>query len=395
MFHHLPPAVIDPILSVAEAFQHDSRPNKLDLSIGVYRDTLGHTPIMRAVKTAAIALASEQRTKSYLGPAGNLQFNAAITRLMLGQAAPTDQWVTVQTPGASGGLRLLADLIAASRPHATVWISNPSYANHAPIMQAAGLTVRHYPYLDAEMRSLDRAAFFDHVRQLGLDDVLLVHGSCHNPSGVDLEPADWQMLAGLASRQGFVPFIDMAYQGFGDGLEADAGGLRIMDQACEQLLAVYSCSKHFGLYRERTGAALVKGRQPSLIRHKLFELARRQYTMPPDHGAEIVARILTDAALRQDWEVELAAMRQRILQTRHALVNALAKYDMNARHLLAHRGMFSMLPLSEPTLEALRAQAAIYLIKGGRINLAGLPVDQTDRLAQAIAAHSPGLLNQS
>ncbi|WP_137938163.1 aromatic amino acid transaminase [Chitinivorax sp. B] len=385
MFNSLPIPAADPILSVAEAFRHDTREHKLDLGIGVYRDTNGQTPVMGAVKAAAITLANEQASKSYIGPAGNPRFNQAVMNLMLGPAYDAAAWVTVQTPGASGGLRLLADLIAASQPQACVWLSNPSYVNHAPIMQAAGLRVASYPYLNENRTQLDRDGFFDTIRQLGPRDVVLLHGCCHNPSGVDLNKSDWRQLASMASAQGFIPFVDLAYQGFGEGLQEDAMGLQILAEAADQMLAVYSCSKHFGLYRERTGAALVKSADPQRLRSKLFELARRQYTMPPDHGAEIVARIMESDTLRHCWQAELVAMRHQIIHTRHLLAQALNVHGIDAGYLRQHKGMFSMLPLNDMTIDQLRHDSAIYLVAGGRINLAGLPHNRINDLAVALA----------
>ncbi|MGQ5522050.1 amino acid aminotransferase [Chitinimonas sp. PSY-7] len=383
MFQNLAPAAVDPILSVAEAFRADPRPHKLDLGVGVYRDANGNTPVMTAVRYAEQQLAQTQTSKSYVGLGGNMRFSRVVTQLILGNAEPTG-WFTMQTPGASGGLRLLADLIAASRPNATVWISDPSYVNHAPIMRAAGLRVASYPYLDVASGGLRREAFFEAVAGLGQDDVLLLHGCCHNPSGVDLEIDDWQQLASMVSQQGFLPFVDLAYQGFGDGLEQDAAGLRLLADASEEMLVVYSCSKHFGLYRERTGAALVKSAGSKQVQGKLFELARRSYTMPPDHGAEVVAMIIESAELTALWHSELYAMRQRVQSTRHQLADALSTNGMEAEYLCHHKGMFSMLPLSEASIARLRDDAAIYIVAGGRINLAGLAPNKIDTLAEAI-----------
>lgn len=385
MFQTLSPAVADPILSVAEAFRADPRPHKLDLGIGVYRDGQGRTPVMAAVRLAEQALAAAQPSKTYLGLGGNERFNQAVAKLALGEQAESAGWLTLQTPGASGGLRLLADLIAAARPAARVRISDPSYVNHAPIMRAAGLEVSFYPYLDAAGGTLRRDAFFDAVAGLGADDVLLLHGCCHNPSGVDLALADWQRLAGMAAAQGFLPFVDLAYQGFGDGLEADAAGLRLLAAAVPEMLAVYSCSKHFGLYRERTGAALVKSADPARVRGKLFELARRSYTMPPDHGAEVVAAIMGSSELSWVWREELEGMRQRVLGSREALADALAARGTPVEALRAHRGMFSMLPLDAAAIARLRDEFAVYLVAGGRINLAGLDESRLDELADALA----------
>lgn len=389
MFDTLAPVPADPILSVAERFRHDPRPNKMDLSVGVYRDEHGITPVMAAVREAERRLLAEQTTKAYVGMAGNARFNRAVEQLVLGEQADTARWTTLQTPGGSGALRLLAELIAASRPDATIWISDPSYVNHAQIMRSAGLSVRFYPYLDPRDNTLRRDAFFDTVAGLGPQDVLLLHGCCHNPSGVDLALADWQRLAGMATTRGFIPFVDMAYQGFGDGIEQDAAGLRLLADAVDEMLVVYSCSKHFGLYRERTGAALVRASSPDrapLIRDKLFEIARRNYTMPPDHGAELVARIMDSAELTAMWRTELDAMRQRVLDNRDRLATALAERGVDASYLRQHRGMFSMLPLDDAQIAALREQHGVYIVGGGRTNLAGVDAERVEELAAALAA---------
>lgn len=384
MLETLAPAAVDPILSVAEAFRNDARPHKLDLSVGVYRDAQGRTPVMAAVHAAERALWEEETSKCYLGLAGNLRFLDAVMGLTLPAERDAARWSAIQTPGGSGGLRLLADLIAAGKPGATVWISDPSYVNHAPIMRAAGLQVEVYPYLDTATGGLRRDAMFDALAKCGPGDVVLLHGCCHNPCGVDLVTADWQRVAAMAVAQGFVPFVDLAYQGFGESVEADAEGIRILARAVPEMLVVYSCSKHFGLYRERTGAAMVlsaNGDTAGRVRGKLFELARRSYTMPPDHGAELVARIIESPALALQWREELDAMRSRIVRIRHGLADAMAKRGVDGERLRSHRGMFSMLPLDAGQIARLREELAVYVVGGGRINLAGLDEARIDELA--------------
>lgn len=393
MLETLAPAAVDPILSVAEAFRADPRPHKLDLSVGVYRDAQGRTPVMAAVHAAERALWEEETTKSYVGLAGNLRFLDAVMQLTLPAERDTARWTAMQTPGGSGALRLVADLVAAGRPEATVWLSDPSYANHAPIMRAAGLKVESYPYLDAATGLLRRDAMFDALAGLGPNDVVLLHGCCHNPSGIDLTAADWHRLAEMAVKQGFIPFVDLAYQGFGESVEADAEGIRVLARAVPEMLVVYSCSKHFGLYRERTGAALVLSANADTaarVRGKLFELARRSYTMPPDHGAELVARIVESPELAQQWRSELESMRGRILRIRHGLADAMAKQGVDGERLRVHRGMFSMLPLDTAQIARLREERAVYVVGGGRINLAGLDEARIDELAAHLAAVMAG-----
>jgi aspartate/tyrosine/aromatic aminotransferase len=343
---------------------------------------------MAAVRAADQQRWQQQDSKAYLGLAGNGRFLDAVMQLALPADRDAPRWTAIQTPGASGALRLMADLIASSRPGSTVWISDPSYVNHAPIMRAAGLAVQTYPYLDPVSGGVRRDAMFDELAGLGQNDVLLLHGCCHNPSGADLSPADWQRLAGMASRQGFTPLVDLAYQGFGEGLHDDVAGLATLTRAVEQMMVVYSCSKHFGLYRERTGAALVLSRNADVagrLRGRLFELVRRSYSMAPDYGAELVARIVQTPTLYEMWCVELDTMRQRIVASRHALADALARRGVDGERLRHHRGMFSMLPLDAAQLAHLREAFAVYAVAGGRINLAGLSAANVERVAESLA----------
>lgn len=389
MFNRLGPAIDDPILSIAAAFQQDRRTDKIDLSVGVYRNNEGVTPVMAAVKQAETELLAQQQTKAYVGLAGNLRFSQAVNTLIGVDNDTASRLVTLQTPGGSGALRLLADLIYATNPQATIWLSTPSYANHGPIMETAGLKVNYYPYLDKVSGDLDRDGMFSTLKQLGPDDILLLHGCCHNPSGADLTPDDWQQLLQMANQQGFIPFVDMAYHGLGNGLEQDGYGLRQVLSQCPQAIATYSCSKHFGLYRERTGAALVlseNAETAAKVRGKLFELARRTYTMPPDHGAEIVARIVESPALYQNWHDELQQMRYRVKGIREQLCRLLADKGVDLPQLTLHNGMFSTLNVSDPQVDALRTEYGVYMVKGGRINVAGISESQLARLADALVA---------
>lgn len=389
MFEHLGPAIADPILSISAAYQQDPRTDKIDLSVGVYRDNTGLTPIMAAVRSAEADLLNEQQTKAYLGLAGNRRFSLAVNNLIGVEQGVRDRLTTLQTPGGSGALRLLADLLVAVRPNATVWMSTPSYANHGPIMKTAGLKVAHYPYFDAENGTIKRDEMFATLAKLGPDDILLLHGCCHNPSGADLAPADWEQVATMANQQGFTPFVDMAYHGLGNGLEQDGYGLNYLLSHCSEMLATYSCSKHFGLYRERTGAALVlsqNAEQQARVQAKLFELARRTYTMPPDHGAEVVARISESSTLHQTWYEELQAMRMRIQRLRQQLQQGLAGHGIDLPQLTLHNGMFSILNVDDEQVDALRNEHGVYMVKGGRINVAGISEPNIDRICAAFAA---------
>jgi len=390
MLENLIQARQDPILSLAVAYGKDTNPNKLDLGIGIYRDDAGNTPIMRAVRQAQQNQATQQNSKSYLGLAGNAEFNAAILQLLLAGSEAISRASALQTPGASGALRLLAELIRSAKPNATIWLSTPGYVNHQPIMQSAGLKTASYRYFDPTSKQVDEAAMLEDIAQLGRDDILLLHGCCHNPTGADISIAAWDKIYQLAQQNGFLPFIDLAYQGFGAGIEEDCYGVRRLSQLPELLIAT-SCSKSFGLYRERTGAAVVVGKsQQAAVNANttLQALARQTYTMPPDHGAAIVAEILTTPALTQAWQDELNRMRNRMLQLRQQLVSSLRDASQSQRfdYLLAHKGMFSVTGLSDVQIAQLREEFAIYVVAGGRINIAGLQEAKIPYLTDALLA---------
>lgn len=393
MFELLTEGAKDPILSLTVAFREDPRAERIDLGIGVYRNSAGETPIMAAVRAAQLELAQSQTSKSYVGLTGNEVFNNAMLELLLGATAARQRAVAIQTPGASGALRLLADLIKMAKPDATIWLSDPSYVNHAPIMRAAGLKVAFYPYFDAASKSVKGDEMLATLAAAGANDVVLFHGSCHNPTGADLTMSHWQALAQMAVKQGFVPFVDVAYQGFGDSLEADVAGLRLLADSCEEALIATSCSKNFGLYRERVGAAMVVGKnltQSTIARGRLQEIARTTYTMPPDFGAALVAQVLTDPVLRQSWQAELVAMQQRIAALRQQLAAALRQRSggNSFDYIANHRGMFSMTALPAEAIARLRDEWAIYVVPGGRINIAGLREEQIPRVADALVAVS-------
>ncbi|OEF48952.1 aromatic amino acid aminotransferase [Enterovibrio norvegicus] len=389
MLDLLTPAQQDPILSLSIAYRQDARADKMDLGIGVYKDSQGNTPIMQAVKVAQQQLADEQTTKSYVGLAGNEAFNQAMTDLLLKGTDGYQRCATVQTPGASGALRMLADLMFLAKPVTTVWISDPSYVNHKPVMEAAGLTVKFYPYFNAATKQVDADAMLDALSKAGSDDVVLLHGCCHNPTGADIRPEHWQVINELAQKNGFTPFVDIAYQGFGAGLEEDTQGLRLLADSVEEMLIATSCSKNFGLYRERTGAAIVIGKnaqEAMNAKGRVLQLARATYTMPPDHGAAIVETILTSDTLTQQWRSELDAMRGRILSLREALCTSLVERcgDNRFDFIKQHQGMFSMLGLSPEQIGKLRDEFGIYAVGDSRINVAGLTESRIDYLADAL-----------
>ncbi|EGQ7691710.1 aspartate/tyrosine/aromatic aminotransferase [Vibrio cholerae] len=389
MFTHLPAPVLDPILSLSVAFRNDPRPQKVDLGIGVYKNSLGETPIMRAVALAQDKVVASQKTKSYVGLAGCEEFNQSMMQLVLGSTLDVERTISIQTPGASGALRMLGDLMRVAQPDTTVWITDPSYVNHKPVMEAAGLKVRYYRYFSRETKMVDTEQMLADLAQAGMKDVVLLHGCCHNPTGADIDFSAWQAITELAQKNGFIPFVDIAYQGFGDGLEQDAQGLRYMAERMEEMLITTSCSKNFGLYRERTGAAIVIGKNQQEVtnaRGKMLTLARSTYTMPPDHGAALVKTVLRDEQLTAIWKQELSEMQQRLLTLRKNLCNEL-RNQHNTRQfdfIESHRGMFTVLGFSAEQMGRLREEFAIYGVADGRINIAGLTEKDIPYVANAI-----------
>lgn len=390
MFERLTPAVKDPILSLSIACQLDTRANKLDLGVGVYRNEQGVTPVLETVKTAEQRLLDMQETKAYVGLAGCERFNRAMMTLLMGDNSSHSRAVAVQTPGASGALRMLADVIAMANPSAKVWMSDLSYANHAPIMKTAGLEVAYFPYFDPETKLVNEPAMLDTLATLGKNDVVLLHGCCHNPTGADLSYTAWQAITDLANQQGFLPFIDMAYQGFGDGMEEDAAGFRYLAERVPAYLVASSCSKNFGLYRERTGLAVVVAdtlAKSESIKSRIMECARSTYTMPPDHGAAIVRIILEDEALKNAWLAEVTAMRQRIQGVRSSLADAIRQQTGNQAFdfIEQHKGMFSVLGTNAEQISRLKEEFGIYIVDGGRMNIAGLGEKDVPYLAESLA----------
>ena len=381
----------DPLWGLTAAFRADPRPDKVDLVVGVYRDDSGQTPVMAAVKAAEERLAAAGASKAYRGLAGNADFNAGLATLLLGNdVGRLSRQHTMQTVGGTGALRLLADFIAVASPGARVWVSDPGYVNHVPIMRAAGLAVDRYRWR-AEGGVLDVDAMFADLWAARAGDVVLLHGCCHNPTGIDMSMEVWQTVAERCAKQGLIPLVDMAYLGLADGLEQDAAGLRLLVDALDTVLVAASCSKSMGLYCERTGAAMVIGKSRAALQPVggvLERITRSNYSMPPDHGAAIVAAILGDAALTASWRNELEHMRQRIVGNRRRLDGALASLGapVALQNLSRHKGMFSMLPLDADAMERLRADHAIYGTQGGRINIAGLAPEQIDRVAGALVA---------
>ncbi|ANQ29193.1 aromatic amino acid aminotransferase [Vibrio natriegens] len=389
MFSNLPTPVLDPILSLSVAYRGDERPNKVDLGIGVYKNSAGETPIMKAIQMAQDVVVKTQKTKAYVGLAGCEEFNQSMVDLLLSGTSAMDRVAAIQTPGASGALRMLGDLMKVAQPDTTVWISNPSYVNHKPVMEAAGLKVRFYHYFSPATKQVDTAKMLDDLSKAGPSDVVLLHGCCHNPTGADIDFAAWQAITELSQKNGFTPFVDIAYQGFGDGLEEDAKGLRFMADNVEEMLITTSCSKNFGLYRERTGAAIVVGKNTQDVTNakgKLLTLARSTYTMPPDHGAALVKTILQDANLTSVWKQELSEMQQRLVSLRQNLCNELRNNHNTDQFdfIESHKGMFTVLGFTEKQMAHLREDYGIYGVGDGRINIAGLTETHIPYVADAI-----------
>ncbi|MRS98731.1 aminotransferase class I/II-fold pyridoxal phosphate-dependent enzyme [Ralstonia pickettii] len=381
----------DPLWGLTAAFRADPRPDKVDLVVGVYRDETGQTPVMAAVKAAEERLAAAGASKAYRGLAGNADFNAGLATLLLGNdAGRLARQHTMQTVGGTGALRLLADFIAVASPSARVWVSDPGYVNHVPIMRAAGLAVDRYRWR-AEGGVLDADAMFADLWAARTGDIVLLHGCCHNPTGIDMGVGVWQTVAEQCAQRGLIPLVDMAYLGLADGLEQDTTGLRLLVDALDTVLVAASCSKSMGLYCERTGAAMVLGKNRVALQPVggvLERITRSNYSMPPDHGAAIAAAILGDVALRASWRDELEHMRQRIAGNRRRLDDALASLGapVALQNLSRHKGMFSTLPWDADAMERLRAHHAIYGTQSGRINIAGLAPEQIDRVASALVA---------
>jgi aspartate aminotransferase len=392
MFEAISSLPADPILGLMAAFRADTNAHKIDLGVGVYKNELGQTPVMRAVKQAETRLLANQQTKTYVAPAGQDSFNHLIAGLIFGDAL-RDQLggrrVTFQTPGGCGGLRLGAEFLQKVKPGAKILVSDPTWANHIPLLGEAGLQISKYPYYDYQNHAIRFDAMMDSLATAGQGDLVLLHGCCHNPCGADLDQQQWQTIAALAQKNGFTPFIDLAYQGLGDGIVEDTYGVRLLAETLPELVVVSSCSKNFGLYRERTGSlTVISGNAASAkaAGSQIASIARSIYSMPPDHGAAVVIEILGDSTLNADWETELTEVRNRINGLRTELVNALAAkgIDRDFSFIQREKGMFSFLGLSVDQVHSLINNNSIYLVDSSRINIAGINHSNLDYLANSI-----------
>nr|BFD40384.1 aspartate/tyrosine/aromatic aminotransferase [Pseudomonas sp. FFPRI_1] len=374
------------------AYASDPNPNKFDLGVGVYKDSQGLTPIPHSVKLAEQRLVDRQTTKIYIGGHGDAAFGKVINELVLGSDSKLiaeQRAGATQTPGGTGALRLSAEFIAQCLPGRGIWLSDPTWPIHETIFAAAGIKVSHYPYVGSDNR-LDVEAMLATLNQVPQGDVVLLHACCHNPTGFDLSQADWQRVLEVVRKRNLLPLIDFAYQGFGDGLEQDAWAVRLFAEQLPELLITSSCSKNFGLYRDRTGALIVCARDAEKltdVRSQLAHIARNLWSTPPDHGAAVVATILGDTELKRLWAEEVEAMRQRIAQLRAGLVEALQPHGLAERfaHIGVQRGMFSYTGLSPTQVQALRDHHSVYMVSSGRANVAGIDETRLALLAEAIA----------
>lgn len=393
MFHDLPPPQPDPILSLAAAFERDAHPLRVDLGVGVYKDEAGRSPVLSSVKRAEAWLLENQATKAYLSSAGAPEFNEQIGGLLFGagsSAAAGGRIRCLQTVGGSGALRIIAELIRRSRPTATVWVPQPTWANHAPILRAANVAIREYGYYDRASAQLQFDRMLSDLSGAARNDVVLLHGCCHNPSGADPSADQWRELAHVLAARGLVPLVDMAYQGFASGLDEDAAGLRLLSEAVPELFVATSCSKNFSLYRDRIGAVCVLAENANDA-HKaegaMLGIVRALYSMPADHGAAVVAHILRTPQLRMLWSEEVAAMRERIRSMRAQLATRLTRAtSADFSYIERQNGMFSFLALSASQVERLRDEFHVHAVSSGRINVAGLATANVDHVTRAVAA---------
>ncbi len=395
MFEHLKEQPADKILALMSAYRADPRTDKIDLGVGVYKDASGNTPVMRAVKAAERRIVESQVTKAYTGLAGDPAFSDAMIGLVLGGAVERARVAAVATPGGTGAIRQALELIRMAAPEATVWLSDPTWPNHPSILKYLGMKSAAYRYFDGATGEVDFSGLMAALGGVAAGDAVLLHGCCHNPTGANLTAEQLAEVIALLKGKGAVPLVDIAYQGFGDGLEADAVATRAIASAFDNVLIAASCSKNFGVYRERTGILMAVARdegEAKLTQGTLAYLNRQNYSFPPDHGARVVTEILTDPELRADWEAELEEVRLGMLGLREQLAGELARLTNSDRYgfLARHRGMFSRLGVGPEMVERLRAEHGIYMVGDSRMNIAGLNAETVPVLAEAIVAAEKG-----
>ena len=389
MFETLKPQPADKILALMQKFREDPRDSKIDLGVGVYKNAEGVTPVMRAIKAAEHKLWEEQTSKSYVGLAGDPAYSDAMIKLILGSAVARENIAAAATPGGTGAVRQAFELIKMANPAAKVHVSDPTWPNHISILNYVGIETVTYRYFDRETRGVNFDGMMEDLKKASKGDVVLLHGCCHNPTGANLNLTQWQEVVDLLNANGLIPMIDIAYQGFGDGLEEDAQGVRLVASSCPEVLIAASCSKNFGIYRERTGLLMAVSNDASaqaLNQGTLAFLNRQNYSFPPDHGARLVTMILNDDALRSDWAAELEEVRLGMLGLRQQLADELQRLSGSDRFgfIAQHRGMFSLLGTSPDLVEKMRADNGIYMVGDSRMNIAGLNTTTVPILAKAI-----------
>ncbi len=390
-FDSIPMAAPDAILGISEAFAADPRAEKMNLSVGVYKDASGVTPIMKCVKAAEQKILDTETSKGYLGIDGLPDYRNAVREMLLGDSIAAERVAVVQTPGGTGALRVAGEFLASQCSPTRVFVPNPTWANHTAIMQAAGLAIETYGYLGSDRRSLDFSAMIaDLTEKTRPGDAILLHACCHNPTGVDPTTDQWQEIANLLASRGLIPLLDFAYQGFGDGLQQDAAGLRAVLEHCDEALVCSSYSKNFGLYSERVGAMTLIAATPAATQAALSQLkivVRANYSNPPRHGAAIVATVLADLELTRMWKAELEENRLRIIQLRKEFVEGMRQQPgaPDFSFLLNQKGMFSYSGLNPMQVDELRTKHGVYFVSSGRINVAGMNEKKMDWLCKAVA----------
>ena len=393
MFETIQPAPPDPILGLTEAFNQDTNPKKINLGVGVYKDESGQTPVLACVQEAQRRILEKEKSKSYKPMDGDPQYRSAVQGLLFGadhEAVTSGRVATAHTPGGTGALRVAGDYLHKLHPGSTLWLSEPTWANHPKIFEAAGLDQKTYPYFDAATNGLAFDKMIEALKQVPAGDAVLLHGCCHNPTGVDPTPQQWVEIADVLVKQKALPVIDFAYQGFADGIQQDAAGLLEVCKVAPEVMICSSFSKNFGLYNERTGALTVVAgskQAASSVMSQIKICIRTNYSNPPAHGGAIVTTVLNDAALRKQWEGEVTAMRDRINTMRSQFVAKLADHGVPGDYsFIEHqRGMFSFSGLKKDQIQTLREKHAIYIVGSGRINVAGLTPANLDPLCEAIA----------
>jgi aspartate aminotransferase len=393
VFETLPALAPDPILGLSAAFKEDHNPKKIDLGVGVYKDEHGNTPILKAVSMAQAVLQERETSKVYITPQGHQGYIDGMLNLLFGNnsSALADKRIAaVQAPGGCGALRILAELLIRVNKDTVVWVSDPTWANHIPLLGDAGISLKTYPYFDKESASIKFDEMMECLKDVEKDDVVLLHGCCHNPTGADLSNEQWQAIAKLATEKGFLPFVDVAYQGFGDGLQDDAYGLRLLADSVDEMIVAASCSKNFGLYRERVGLAAILTKDTKTARiaqSQIQSVARGIYSMPPSYGGALVDIILADPKLYNVWADEVAQMRDRMITLRKLLVDNLSAQgvDKDFDFVNQQKGMFSFLCIAPEQVQHLRKEHSVYFVDSSRVNIAGISHSNVEVLAKAIA----------